>query len=108
VGYSGSVSTWALRRIDAALEHIHVGGLEGVEAVALDRLEPAAGPLAEGVPCVGHPRLETVAAPILGAAWSHGRGRRRRSAWGRQLAGAGAELLQWEAPTVMLWTSRSP
>ena len=47
--------------------------------------------------------------PSPRSAWSHGRGRRRRSGVGPGSSPAPApSSSQCEAPTVMLWTSRSP
>lgn len=43
-------------RADAALDHVEVGVADGVETLAVDRLQPARGPLAERVPGVGHSR----------------------------------------------------
>src|SRR5438552_7008381 len=54
-------------RVDAALEDLEVCALDRLEPVPAADIEPAAGPLAERVPRVGHPLLEPGAAPVLGA-----------------------------------------
>src|SRR5438067_707660 len=49
---------------DAALEHLVVGALDGLEAGALLDLQPARRPVAEAVPRLGDALAEAGAAPV--------------------------------------------
>ena len=96
-------------RLDPPLEHVEPGVLHRVEALAVDRLQPAVDPLAERVPGVGDAGLEAGAAPVLGAL-GDAVGREEE---GRAPARAARPRpppisSQWVAPTAMLWTRSSP
>lgn len=96
-------------RIDTALEHVEVGGTDGVEAAAVDHFQPAGDPLAEGVPGFGYALLQVGAAPVGGALGDSVGGKKKVGIGpGRGSAPPVPKSSQWVTPTAMLWASSSP
>ena len=67
--------------------------MTALEALAADHLQPAGGPLAEGVPGLGDAALELGRAPVGGALLDPGRGEEEGRGRAGEVALAGAELL---------------